>query len=440
MSGKPDKGATSITQRPLQDAQRSDRGDSTMTTRHPTAGQAVPPPLVWKFGGSSVKDHDRIRAVARRLVDAHRRGHRVVAVLSAMGRTTDELVQMAYAMTARPPLREFDALLAVGESISCALTAMAVDELGVSAVSFTGRQAGMLTDARHGSSRLVDLRPDRIVAALDHGAIVLVTGFQGVSDDGDVTTLGRGGSDASAVAVAAALGARECEIFTDTPAVCTADPRVVAGAQRIARLRPEEMLELAEAGAGVLQPRSVELAIAHDIAIHLRSSFTDEEGTRIRRAQPGEIESSRVVGVAHRRREDLYTVRGESAAAVVAALADRGIAPGVLLPDAGAVRFSAPGADAADVAAATAGAGVDAETGELLGTVSVVSLGIGRRPAVAARMLAALDGAGIPVRLVTSTPARVTAHVPTAEIDAAVRLLHDTFIPGEAVKETCDVA
>ena len=231
-------------------------------------------------------------------------------------------------MTARPPLRELDALLSVGESISCALAAMAVSELGSRAVSLTGRQAGISTDAAHGNARLVGISPQRIHDELDAGSIVLVTGFQGVSSDGDVTTLGRGGSDASAVAVAAALGATECEIFTDVPAVFTADPRVVPDARRLSTVRHEEMLEMAEAGAGVLQPRSVELALAHGVDIHLRSSFSAEPGTWIRREAAGfeTTGSAEVAGVAHRRQESLYAADGVGAGAVTAALAERGIA------------------------------------------------------------------------------------------------------------------
>ncbi len=299
------------------------------------AGAGAPvPPLVWKFGGTSVADHDRLRAVAERMVEAQRSGRGVVAVLSAMGKSTDELVRMAYGMTSRPPLRELDALLSVGESISCSLAAMAVSELGSRAVSLTGRQAGITTDDAHGNARLVGITPQRIHDELAGGSIVLVTGFQGVSADGDVTTLGRGGSDASAVAVAAALGADECEIFTDVPAVFTADPRVVPDARRLSSVRHEEMLEMAEAGAGVLQPRSVELAHAHGVDIHLRSSFSTEPGTWIRREAAGfePTGSTDVAGVAHRRQESLYAVDGVGAGAVTTALAERGIAIGAVLP------------------------------------------------------------------------------------------------------------
>ncbi|MHA6795096.1 aspartate kinase [Pseudonocardia bannensis] len=401
---------------------------------HPITGTAAP--LVWKFGGTSVADHARLRAVAERMVAAQRAGRGVVAVLSAMGTSTDELSALAYAMSSRPPLRELDALLAVGESISCALASMAVAELGSHAVSLTGPQAGILTDDRHGNARLREIRPRRITDALDQGAIVLVTGFQGVSGSGDLTTLGRGGSDASAVAVAAALGVTECEIFTDVPAVFTADPRVVPGARRLASLRHEEMLEMAEAGAGVLQPRSVELAVAHGVDIHLRSSFSTGEGTWIRRERAvfEESETSGVAGIAHRRHESLYTVRDVPVAAVATALAERGLTLGAAVPGEGALRFSAPGAEPAEVAAALGGAAV--HVSEDLGTVSVVSLGIARRPDIVVRALAALDEAGIAPRLVTTTPGRLTVHVESAVVDDAVRLLHGVFIPAVGAGDT----
>jgi aspartate kinase len=402
---------------------------------------AEQPVLVWKFGGTSVADHNRLRAVAERMVAAQRAGHRVVAVLSAMGKSTDELSRMAYQMSARPPMRELDALLSVGESVSCSLAAMAVHELGSRAMSFTGGQAGILTDGTHGNARLRDVRPDRITAALNDGAIALVTGFQGVSPDGAVTTLGRGGSDASAVAVAAALGVSECEIFTDVPAVFTADPRVVPGAKRIHELRHEEMLEMAEAGAGVLQPRSVELAAAQGVDIHLRSSFSTEPGTWIRRGGSA-YEDAEVAGVAHRREEPVYAAKGVSAAEVTLALAERGAAIGAILPtgtdSADELRFSAPGVDPAEVAAALDGLDTQLSTHLELGTVSVVSLGIARKPALVARALRTLADAGIEPEFVTTTTGRVTVHLPSALVDEAVRLLHAEFVPAGAGESNRD--
>lgn len=389
-------------------------------------------PLVWKFGGTSVADHDRLRAVAERMVIAQRDGHRVVAVLSAMGRSTDGLAELAAAMSALPPQRELDALLSVGESISCALAAMAVHELGSRAVSLTGAQAGIRTDARHGNARLRAVHPRRIGEALDGGAIVLVTGFQGISDDGDVTTLGRGGSDASAVALAAALGARECDIFTDVPAVFTADPRVVPDARRLESLRHEEMLEMAEAGAAVLQPRAVELGMAYGVDIHLRSSFSAEPGTWIRNGGggfEGEDPAGDVAGIAHREQESLYSTRGVSAAAVAAALQRRGVAVGAMVCAGDEVRCTAPGTADTEVLAALHAVGAGVEVLDGLGTVSVVSAGIARKPDITARALGALEDAGIAPRLVTTTPGRVTVHLSAALVADAVRLLHKIFVP-----------
>jgi aspartate kinase len=383
---------------------------------------------VWKFGGTSVSTPDRLHAVAERMVAAQRTGRRVVAVLSAMGSTTDELAGLAYQVSSRPPLRELDALLSVGESISCALAAMAVHELGARAVSFTAAQAGIRTDDQHGNARLREVRPGRIVAALNEGAIVLVTGFQGVAADGAVTTLGRGGSDASAVAVAAALGVPECEIFTDVAGLFTADPRVVPGAQRRTVLRHAEMLEMAEAGAGVLQSRSIELAATHGVDIHLRSSFTSDDGTWIRSDRSG-LESEGVAGVAHRDRDSLYCARDVSAAVLASAMAARGVAVGAIARRGDEMLFTAPAVDAAEVSAALAGVGTGVAVRDDLGSVSVVSLGIARKPDIAARALAALEHAGIEPLIITTTPGRLSVHVAAPVVGDAVRLLHGVFFP-----------
>lgn len=390
--------------------------------------------VVWKFGGTSVGNHDRLRAVAQRLVAAQRQGHRVVAVLSAMGKATDELCELAYRMSALPPRRELDALLSVGESISCALASMAVHELGARAVSLTGPQAGIVTDGQHGNARIRAIHPHRIIEALDAGAIVLITGFQGISGDGDVTTLGRGGSDASAVALAAALGVTECDIFTDVPGVFTADPRVVPDARQRASMRHEEMLEMAEAGAAVLVPRAVELAMTHGIAIHLRSSFSAETGTWIRNGGTtfeGD-DGSDVAGIAHRHNESLYSVRGVSATAASSGLQQCGAAIGVIVRDGDEMRFTAPGMAQEEViaalSAATAGTGADVKVLDDLGTVSVVSVGITRKPAITTSALTVLEAAGIQPQLVTTTPGRITAHICAALVDDAVRLLHDVLI------------
>jgi aspartate kinase len=382
--------------------------------------------VVWKFGGTSVGDPQRLRAVAERLVAARRQGTQVVAVLSAMGKATDDLVRMAYELSSQPQPRELDALLSVGESVSCALAAMAVHELGERAISLSGPQAGVLTDDAHGNARLRQITPVRVVEALEGGAIVLVTGYQGISDTGDVTTLGRGGSDASAIALAAALGLRECDIFTDVPGVFTADPRLVPSARRLDRLGHEEMLQLAEAGAQVLQPRAVELAAAHHVDIHVRSTFTADGGTWIRKGN-SMFETTRITGVAHRRQDCVYAVRDLSPADVMSALARRGVPVGSIIRDEDRVRFTAPGTETSDVVAALGDAGAGVDVRGDLGTVSVVSTVVGNRPEITARILHELARGGIEPHLVTSTPSRVSCHIPAGAVDAAARLLHDTF-------------
>jgi aspartate kinase len=401
-------------------------------------GDADPATVVWKFGGTSVADHGRLRAVAERMVAAHREGSRVVAVLSAMGRSTDELWEQAYAMSTQPSLRELDALLSVGEAVSCALAAMAIHDRGSRAVSLNAAQVGIVTDGAHSNARLRYVPTRRIIAELDAGAIVLVTGFQGVSEAGDVTTLGRGGSDASAVALAAALGLDRCDIFTDVPGVFTADPRLVPDARPLESLGHEEMLELAEGGAAVLQPRAVELAAAHGVDVHLRSGFTHESGTWIRRELP-RLESLDVVGLAHRAHERLYAVPDVSPSRVVAALAARGASVGALVRHGGEVRFTAPGTEPGEVDAAFGDVGGGVRVHDDLGTVSVVSTGIARKPEITSRALGTLEGAGIEAFMLTATPGRVSVHVDAARVPHAVRLLHDTFLGPDTKGRVADV-
>ncbi len=382
--------------------------------------------VVCKFGGTSVGDTGRLRAVAERLVAARRQGSQVVAVLSAMGGTTDELVRQAYGLSTEPQPRELDALLSVGEMTSCALAAMAVHELGERAVSLTGSQAGIVTDDAHGNARLQQISPQRIIEALDEGAIVLVAGFQGVSGNGDVTTLGRGGSDATAIAIASALGAHECDIFTDVPGVFTADPRVVTNARKLTTVSHEEMLQLADAGARVLQTRAVELAAAHDIDIHVRSSFTSEPGTWIRR-QTSSFEGERISGIAHTGHDPLYTVSCPSPATVSAAMAQRGLAIGLILHDEQNVRFTAPGVGCAQVTAAMAAMDLDVSVRDDLGSVSVVSAMVVNRSDITATILSALETSDIHAHLITCTPNRVSCHVLAGDVGRAAQILHDAF-------------
>jgi aspartate kinase len=398
--------------------------------------------VVWKFGGTSVADADRLRAVARRLVAARRQGMQVVAVLSAMGRTTDELVQLAYGLATEPQARELDALLSVGEVMSCSLAALAVHELGERAVSLTGSQAGIFTDKSHGNARILQISPKRIIEALEEGAIVLVAGFQGVSGSGNVTTLGRGGSDATAIAIASALGARECDIFTDVPGVFTADPRVVTNARKLAAVSHEQMLQLADAGARVLQARAVELAAAHNIDIHVRSCFTSEPGTRIRR-QVSALEGEQVSGIAHMGHDPLYTVSCQSPAMVSVAMAQRGLAIGLVIHEDGKVRFTAPGASSAQVLAAMAAMDLDVSARDDLGSVSVVNAMVVNRSDITATVLSTLETSGIHAYLITCMPNRVSCHVLADDVGRAAQVLHDTFqlhsgeksIPGGSAAE-----
>jgi aspartate kinase len=255
--------------------------------------------VVMKFGGTSVGDTERLLGVVKRLVAAREDGNRVVGVLSAMGHTTDELVGLAHSISARPKPRALDMLISVGERISCALAEMAIEDLGHQAISLTGSQAGIVTDTTHGKAKIVDVRARRIHEALDEDRIVLVAGFQGVSTTHEVTTLGRGGSDMTAVVLAAALGADRCEIYTDVEGVFTADPRIVAGARKLHAVSYDEMLELAASGAKVLQLRSVEFARNHRVKLHVRSSFGDADGTWVTEEDDPMLEKAMISGVTH---------------------------------------------------------------------------------------------------------------------------------------------
>src|SRR5213078_4576435 len=265
--------------------------------------------VVMKFGGTSVGDPEKLKNVARRLVVARESGARVVAVVSAMGRTTDDLLDLARQVSERPEPRELDMLISVGERISCALAAMAIYDLGDEAISLTGSQAGIVTDTAHGKAKIVDVRARRIHEALDGEKVVLVAGFQGVSTAQEVTTLGRGGSDTTAVALAAALGANHCEIYTDVAGVFTADPRIVPGARKLHAVTYDEMLELSASGAKVLQLRSVEVARNYGVRLHVRSTFSEDDGTWVTEEDERMLEKAIISGVAHTFDEAVYRVR-----------------------------------------------------------------------------------------------------------------------------------
>jgi aspartate kinase len=383
--------------------------------------------LVMKFGGTSVGDPEKIKDVARRLVEARAGGNRVVAVLSAMGDTTDDLVGLAYEVSPRPKPRELDMLISVGERISCALAAMAIHDLGAEAISLTGSQAGIVTDTVHGRAKIVDVRARRIHEALDQDRIVLVAGFQGVSTDFDITTLGRGGSDTTAVALAAALGAQVCEIYTDVEGVFTAEPRLVPEARKLHAVSYEEMLEMAASGAKVLQVRSVEVARNHNVKLHVRSTFSSEDGTWIREEDDRMLEKALISGVIHTREETLYRVEGTTASRLFAALAEAGVNVDTIVQTGPEIVFSAPADDRESASEVLDGLGVQWSARDDLGKVSVIGAGMKSHPGVAAKAFETLAAAGIEPEVVTTSPIKIACHVGSDEVETAVAVLHRAF-------------
>jgi aspartate kinase len=383
--------------------------------------------VVMKFGGTSVADPEKIRRVAARLVATKRAGSRVVAVVSAMGYHTDELVDLAYEVSPQPKPRELDMLISVGERISCALVAMAISDLGTDAVSLTGSQAGIVTDTAHGKAKIVEVKAHRIHRALDDDSIVLVAGFQGVSTEYDVTTLGRGGSDTTAVALAAALGADACEIYTDVDGVFTADPRVVPGAQKLHAVSYEEMLELAASGAKVLALRSVEFARNHSVMVHVRSTFTDEPGTWIREEDERMLEKALISGVTHTTEEAVYEVDGVRPADLFEALAAAEVNVDTIIQMDSRIVFSAPVEDRAHAEQALTGLGSRFEEQLGLGKVSVVGAGMKSHPGVAARTFAKLRELGVEPKFVATSPIKIAFYVPHDSVEETVRALHEVF-------------
>jgi aspartate kinase len=396
-----------------------------------------------KFGGTSVADAERIKRAARRIVAAREKGSRVVAVLSARGKTTDELIRMADEISAAPDPREMDMLLSTGERISCALCAMAIHDLGHRAISLTGSQAGIVTDASHTKARILDVRADRIRTALEEDLIVLVAGFQGVSTNSDVTTLGRGGSDTTAVALAAAVEADVCEIYTDVAGVFSADPRIVPDARKLATLSFEEMLEMASSGAKVLQLRSVEYARNHGVRIHCRSSFEDGPGTFVVGEQET-MEQPLITAVTHSTDEARVTLQDVPdepgvAARIFSALADANCNVDMIIQNEplerdgrAEVSFTVPREDlrpareALEAVVAELGIG-SVDTEPEMGKVSIVGAGMKSHPGVAAKVFATLADEGINIEMISTSPIKISCVIRDERVPDAVRALHAAF-------------
>ena len=402
--------------------------------------------VVQKYGGSSVADAERIKKVAQRIVATRKEGHDVCVVVSAMGDTTDELMDLAAQVSPLPPARELDILLTSGERISMALLAMAIANLGMDARSFTGSQAGVITDSRHGKAQIIDVTPGRIREALDKGHITIVAGFQGVSQDTkDITTLGRGGSDTTAVALAAALGAEVCEIYTDVDGVFTADPRIVSTARQIPKLSYDEMLEMASSGAKILHLRCVEYARRFSLPIHVRSSFSTKPGTWIVDISAEEqMEAPIISGVAHERGEAKITVVGVpdkpgEAAQIFTVVAEAGVNIDMIVQNVSSVAtgrtditFTLPTSDlTVAVEALTKAQGQigfeSLQSDDQIGKVSLIGAGMRTHPGVTAKFLSSLADAGINVEMISTSQIRISVVVREDELPAAVAALHSAF-------------
>ncbi|MFT4081714.1 MAG: aspartate kinase [Nocardioides sp.] len=404
--------------------------------------------VVQKYGGSSVADAVGIKRVAQRIVNTKKQGHDVVVVVSAMGDTTDELRDLAEQVTPLPPPRELDMLLTAGERMSMALVAMAIAQLGHEARSFTGSQAGVITDSVHGKAKIIDIKPGRIEQALGDGAIAIVAGFQGVSQDTkDITTLGRGASDTTAVALAAALGAEVCEIYSDVDGVFTADPRIVKSARKLERVSTEEMLELAASGAKILHLRCVEYARRYDMPIHVRSSFSSLEGTWVipdTEFAGEEMEQAIIAGVAHDRSEAKITVVGVpdkvgEAARIFETLAATEINIDMVVQNVSAaatgltdISFTLPRSDGQNAMGALAR--LQSEIGydrllydDQIGKVSLIGAGMRSHPGITAKFFSALASAGVNISMISTSEIRISVIVDEAQIDAAVQAAHTAF-------------
>ncbi len=402
--------------------------------------------VVQKYGGSSVADAESIKRVAKRIVATKQQGNEVVVVISAMGDTTDELMELALQVSPLPPPRELDMLLTAGERMSAALLAMAIADQGLHARSLTGSQAGIITTGTHGNARIIDITPGRITSALDQGDIVIVAGFQGVAQDTkDVTTLGRGASDTTAVALAASLGADYCEIYTDVDGIYTADPRIVPTARRIPHISYEEMLEMAACGAKVLHLRCVEYARRENVRVHVRSSFSDKEGTWVHELEKGTpMEQAIISGVAHDRSEAKITIVGVpdkvgEAARIFGAVASTDINIDMIVQNVSAVQtgrtdisFTLPKTDGVTAMAALdalkEGVGFDDVLyDDQIGKVSVVGVGMRSHPGVTAKFFSALAAAEVNIEMISTSEIRISVVVDQDDVDRAVVAAHTAF-------------
>ncbi|MGW5050655.1 aspartate kinase [Actinokineospora sp. NPDC004072] len=402
--------------------------------------------VVQKYGGSSLENADRIKRVAERIVATRKAGHDVVVVCSAMGDTTDELLDLAKQVNPVPPEREMDMLLTAGERISNSLVAMAISALGAEARSFTGSQAGVITTSAHGKARIIDVTPGRVQAALDEGRIVLVAGFQGVSQDTkDITTLGRGGSDTTAVALAAALKADVCEIYTDVDGVYSADPRIVPDARKLDEVTYEEMLEMAASGAKVLMLRCVEYGRRYGVRIHVRSSYSTKPGTIVSGSvEDLNVEQAMITGVAHDRSEAKVTVTGVPDHAGVAARIFRTVADAEIDIDMVLQNVSSTESGKTDITftlsktnGPTAVAALEKIRAELgfgavlyddhVGKVSLVGAGMRSHPGVTATFCEALAKAGVNIEIINTSEIRISVLIRDTQLDDAVKAIHDAF-------------
>jgi aspartate kinase len=400
--------------------------------------------VVMKFGGTSVADAERIKRAAHRIVAKREAGNRVVAVLSARGKTTDALIADALEISSQPDPREMDMLLSTGERQSCALCAMAINDLGHRAISLTGSQAGIVTDTSHTKARILDVRAQRITDALDEDAIVLVAGFQGVSTTKDVTTLGRGGSDTTAVALAAAIGADVCEIYTDVAGVFSADPRVVPDARKLPVVSFEEMLEMSASGAGVLQLRSVEYARTHGVRIHCRSSFSDAPGTVVGDGAQAAPSRPAITAVTHSTDEARVTLEHVPdapgmAGRIATVLAEANVNIDMIIQNepvaegAGAeMSFTVPRADLRDALASLAvladELGIDVNTDESVGKISVIGEGMKTQAGVAAQIFRTLGDEQINIQMIATSPIKISCVIGLDAVPTAVRALHAAFL------------